>query len=113
MKRKINLKDIAILVMMVLIILLTIALGNSRIKIAEYENVNAELISKNNSLTNEVSDLTEKVSDLNDNIYNLFEKQPYTLKIKHNNSLITYEQSSFGLFDSFKKITTTSSLIGE
>ena len=61
----------------------------------------------------ENDDLKDHIDDLNSNIYNLFNKQPYKLTIEHDNSRITYEQDKFGLFDSYRSITTKSSIIGE
>ena len=113
MKRKIEEKHILRVVIIIMTIMLIAAFGEVNNKKHEYENSYRKLESENLKLKTTISEMTEEVEDLDNNIYNLFEKKPYKLRIKHDNTMITYEQESFGLFDSYSKTTMTSSLIGE
>lgn len=106
MKNKIKIENIVILVMGVVIIVLVATLGEINKKILNYEDSYETLSLKYDNIAKENIELTNEVNDLNNNIYNLFEKQPYKLTVHHNNETITYQQSKFGLFDSYIKSTT-------
>ena len=112
MKKEIKLKNVLFIGAIVMIIyVLTICMFMKKVngyeeKLEKIGNDYEKVIIENNNLK-------DHIEDLNSNIYNLFNKQPYKLTIEHNGSRITYEQDKFGLFDSYRSMTTRISVIGE
>ena len=112
MKKEIKLENVLFIgVIVVIIYVLTICMFMNKIngykeKLERSGNDYEKVVTENDNLK-------DHIDNLNSNIYNLFNKQPYKLTIKHDDSRITYEQDKFGLFDSYHSITTKSSIIGE
>lgn len=112
MKKEIKLENVLFIGAIVMIIyVLTICMFMNRIN--GYEEKLERSSNDYEKVVIENDNLKDHIDDLNSNIYNVFNKQPYKLTIEHNDSMITYEQDKFGLFDSYHSITTKSSIIGE
>ncbi len=92
-------------VLVAIFILTLIVLGNKMV--FRYEKEQKDLIKgyeqKIIELTEDNDKLSKENQELSNNIYNVFEKQPYTITIKHDDEYITYSQDKFGLFDSYTK----------
>lgn len=108
--KKIKTENLVILVMGIIIIVLVATIGEFQNIITENKESYEKRIDK---LVEENGELSKQNYDLNENVYNMFEKKPYELTIKHDDNTITYKQDKFGLFDSYYKMTTYSSAIGE
>lgn len=84
-------------ILVVFLVIIGVYCRNTYIdKIKGYESQIEQLKSENQQLS-------EKVEDYNENVYNMFNKQPYELRVNHDDTHITYKQDKFGLFDSYTK----------
>lgn len=100
-----NKKEILIVTSIIVFLICLIIMGGLLNKINKYEDEISKINNEYIKIVAENDNLKNDIDDLNQNVYNLFEKKPYKLNIKHNDTRITYQQDKFGLFDSYIKNT--------